>query len=102
VFARSAARSGAGEFQGNGYHWWWYTILSHIDHRPHLINTKRCVDTLIQGIRMFNSPQVPATAATTPPRAAPFHVAPRQYHLLLEDTLNLIVRKIHIQVDVNE
>ena len=34
---RLVACSGQGAVQGRGYWWWWYTILTAIEHRPHLL-----------------------------------------------------------------
>ena len=71
---------GKGLFDGQGYDWWWYVILTTIDNRPVILNMNQCTNVLIRQLHFFNSPM---------------------YHLFLHDMLDLIVRDIEIEVDVD-
>eukprot|EP01098_Paradermamoeba_levis_P006122 TRINITY_DN2541_c0_g1_i1.p1 TRINITY_DN2541_c0_g1~~TRINITY_DN2541_c0_g1_i1.p1 ORF type:complete len:556 (+),score=189.58 TRINITY_DN2541_c0_g1_i1:98-1669(+) len=70
---------GKGVIDGQGYDWWWYTILSFKDFRPHMILMRECSNILIHQLKFLNSPQ---------------------FHLNLNDVKNVVIRQINIHVDV--
>lgn len=71
---------GNGLIDGNGFKWWVSAILNRIpQRRPHLVTMRNMVDTLIEGIRVKNSPA---------------------FHFALRDMLNLVVRNIDIKVNI--
>lgn len=71
--------NGSGKFDGQGYEWWWYVIVSTIDNRPMLIAMERVSDIIIYDVTFKNSPQ---------------------YHLDLRDIANAHIHDIDIIVDV--
>jgi polygalacturonase len=73
--------TGSGVMDGQGYRWWWKTILTGKDNRPVLIDIEHAKDTLIQGITLKNGPK---------------------YHFSLMDMLNCTVRDVNIIVDVTD
>jgi polygalacturonase len=71
---------GNGIVNGNGYKWWWEVILSGKDNRPNLIDIFIAKDLLIDGITVLNSPQ---------------------YHFAIKDSLNVTMKNVVINVDLN-
>jgi len=78
---RDFVMRGGGLIDGNGFEWWVLTITGKLKRgRPHLVVMHNMVDTLIEGLRVKNSPQ---------------------FHFALSDMLNLVVRDLDIQVDIS-
>jgi polygalacturonase len=73
--------TGTGLIDGQGYRWWWTVILTTVDNRPDVFDLTTAKDTLIEGITVKNAPQ---------------------YHLCLDDVLNLTVQNVIIHVDVTD
>ena len=72
--------SGSGLFDGQGFNWWVNTLVTAVDHRPHLFSCDRIAGLTIEGgLTAMNSPQ---------------------YHFRLYDVVNVLVRNITIWVDV--
>ncbi len=44
-------------FNLQGLNWWWTTILSGKDDRPHMIIITQCTNLLIENIHLLDSPQ---------------------------------------------
>lgn len=63
-------------FDGQGYDWWWYVIITTIDNRPHTLTMERCSDIVLHGgLHFRNSPQ---------------------YHILLMDVADVFIEDIDI------
>lgn len=73
--------TGQGSIVGNGYHWWWYVVLTGLDNRPHMIVTQSVTNFILENITLYNSPQ---------------------YHVFLRDNVNAIVQYLTVHVDVTE
>ena len=72
--------SGSGLFDGQGFGWWVNTLVTAVDHRPHLFSCDRVSGLTIEGgLTAMNSPQ---------------------YHFRLYDVVNVLVRNITVWVDV--
>lgn len=69
--------TGSGTIDGQGYLWWVRTIVTAYDNRPNMLNIELGLNTIISGITMRNSPQ---------------------YHMYLDDMLNLDVHSVTIRV----
>eukprot|EP00010_Vexillifera_abyssalis_P005421 CAMPEP_0201552490 /NCGR_PEP_ID=MMETSP0173_2-20130828/16750_1 /ASSEMBLY_ACC=CAM_ASM_000268 /TAXON_ID=218659 /ORGANISM="Vexillifera sp., Strain DIVA3 564/2" /LENGTH=422 /DNA_ID=CAMNT_0047962987 /DNA_START=94 /DNA_END=1362 /DNA_ORIENTATION=- len=48
--------NGHGTIDGQGYDWWWYTIITAIDNRPHLVVWRRVKSSRIYDVTAENSP----------------------------------------------
>ena len=72
---------GSGLIDGQGYLWWWKTILTAKDNRPVLLQVGHSKNTLIDGITVKNSPK---------------------YNVDLYDVLNMTVQNIVIHVDITD
>ena len=70
---------GEGIVEGRGDPWWVTVWETGVDNRPHLLVMEVCRDVSLTGWTLRNSPQ---------------------YHVLLEDMLNLWVERVIIYVDV--
>lgn len=77
--AAAANLTGIGMIDGQGYDWWWFTIIFELERRPHLIVMEEVSGIYIDLAYVQNSPQ---------------------FHFLLNDVENVVVRKTHIYVDV--
>lgn len=73
--------NGTGTFDGQGYDWWWYVIVTATDNRPMLVAMERVSDIIIYDVTFKNSPQ---------------------YHLDLRDIANAHIHDIDIIVDVTK
>lgn len=71
--------TGNGRIVGNGYHWWWYVVLTGLDNRPHMIVTEDCTNFVLENLTLLDSPQ---------------------YHVFLKDNVNVIVQYITVHVDI--
>ena len=79
--ARGLTLTGSGKIDGQGYDWWWHVIINKTDHRPHMVRMVSSQDILITNLRFVNSPQ---------------------YHLKLDNIMNVVIRNISIFVDVDK
>lgn len=77
----SITMTGTGTIVGNGYHWWWYVILTGLDNRPHMIVTQTVSNFLLENLTLLNSPQ---------------------YHVFLQDNVNATVQHLTVHVDITE
>ncbi|CUG78731.1 glycoside hydrolase family 28, putative [Bodo saltans] len=73
--------TGQGSIVGNGYHWWWYVVLTGLDNRPHMIVTQSVTNFILENLTLLNSPQ---------------------YHVFLRDNVNATVQFLTVHVDVTE
>ena len=72
---------GNGTIIGNGYHWWVEVFATGVDDRPNMLIMDRCIDVLISGWTLLDSPM---------------------YHVGLWDVKNVIVEHVVIHVNVFE
>ena len=72
---------GNGILDGFGFSWWVNVILHGHDTRPSMINLFEGVNTIIDGISVFNSPQ---------------------FHLVLDNQLNCVVQNVLIHVNITD
>ena len=70
---------GSGTIIGHGYHWWVQVFATGVGNRPHMLIMDRCIDVLINGWTMLDSPL---------------------YHIGLWDVKNVVVEHVRIHVDV--
>jgi len=70
--------TGYGQFDGQGYDWWWSIILLEIHNRPHMVAMERVEGIVIDNLYFTNSPN---------------------FHLRLHDIKDLHVKNITIYVD---
>lgn len=71
--------TGSGMIDGQGYDWWWATIILERDRRPHMISMNEVSGIYIDIANVQNSPQ---------------------FHFLLTDVENVVVRNTIIYVDL--
>ena len=79
--ARGLTLTGSGKIDGQGYDWWWHVIINKTDHRPHMVRMVSSQDILITNLLFVNSPQ---------------------FHLKLDNIMNVVIRNISIFVDVDK
>ena len=79
--ARGLTLTGTGKIDGQGYDWWWHVIITDKDQRPHMVIIASSQDILITNLLFVNSPQ---------------------YHLKLDNVMNVVIRNISIYVDVGK
>jgi hypothetical protein len=72
---------GNGKIEGFGYSWWMNVIIFGHDNRPSLIDMFEGVNTVIDGISVYNSPQ---------------------FHFVLYNQMNCFVQNVKIHVDITD
>lgn len=79
--ARGLTLTGSGKVDGQGYDWWWHVFITKQDHRPHMLRVVSSQDVLITNLLFMDSPQ---------------------FHLKLDNVMNVVVRNVTIHVDVGK
>jgi polygalacturonase len=72
---------GNGSVDGFGYSWWWFVITGGHDFRPRMFALSSGVNTLIDGINLYNSPQ---------------------FHLQFYDQVNSTVQNVRVHVNITD
>lgn len=72
---------GSGIIDGQGYRWWWKTILTGKDNRPILLQIGHSKNLIIDQITMKNGPR---------------------FHIFLDDVFNVLVQNIIVHVDITD
>ena len=72
---------GNGVVDGFGYSWWWDVILGGHDNRPRMFAISSGINTLIDGISLFNSPQ---------------------FHMSFYNQINSTVQNVRVHVNITD
>jgi polygalacturonase len=72
--------TGGGNVYGNGYGWWWLTLLALIpDNRPLLLAMNHCAGVTLTNVSWVNSPR---------------------YHVYMYDVLNVLIEDVTVYVSI--